>query len=682
MITTPKPIVYRKLKRTWMQHDHGYFEESKLGKTYDIKLLKRLYPFTRPYRLLLFGSIGLVILITGLDLALPYFTKVAIDHYIVPATDMVAADRAAENKIKERVIRVDLADPQMQALADTYPEFFNIEGDTALIPFNKLSAMKKSDLAVLRKKDIIGITVISTLFVALVVINFILSFVQKMIMEYTGLMIMHDLRMKLFVHIQHLAIAFFTRNPVARLVTRTTNDIQNMHELFTSVISMIFKDLFLLGGIATVMLIINWKLALVSFIVLPVVLYASVNFSRRARDIFRDLRVKVAQINTRFSETIGGIRVIQLFRQEMNNHRNFKKLNHANYLAGMKQIHVLAVFMPLIELLAIVAVALVIFYGGGRVLNGTLTLGALVAFISYIRMFFRPIRDLAEKYNVLQNAMASAERIFLILDSREVLTQPALQNAQASTTLQRIEKIRFENVHFGYIEGENILREITFSINAGETVAVVGPTGAGKTSLINLIPRFYDPTSGRVLINGLDLKNLNTSSFHSKIALVMQDPFLFSGTIRQNIFQGSQDPTAAQEQFIIGAANCRPLVERLPQGLDTVLSEGGASISSGERQLISIARAFARNPELILFDEATSYIDSSTELAIQQAVETLMKNRTSLVVAHRLSTVRNAHRIIVLNRGRIIETGDHAKLMKRKGFYYKLQQLQNARGLE
>ena len=664
-----------------MQHDHGYFEESKLGKTYDIKLLKRLYPFTRPYRLLLFGSIGLVLLITGLDLALPYFTKVAIDHYIVPATDMVAAGRTSEKKIKERVIRVDLTDPQIRALVDTYREFFNIEGDTALIPYKKLSVMKKSDLAVLRKKDIMGITVISTLFVALVVINFILSFIQKMIMEYTGLMIMHDLRMKLFVHIQHLATAFFTRNPVARLVTRTTNDIQNMHELFTSVISMIFKDLFLLCGIAAVMLIINWKLALVSFIVLPLVVYASVNFSRRARDIFRDLRVKVAQINTRFSETIGGIRVIQLFRQEMNNHRNFKELNHSNYLAGMKQIHVLAVFMPLIELLAIVAVALVIFYGGGRVLSGTLTLGALVAFISYIRMFFRPIRDLAEKYNVLQNAMASAERIFLILDSREVLTQPALQNAQASTTLQRIEEIRFENVHFGYIEGENILREITFSINAGETVAVVGPTGAGKTSLINLIPRFYDPTSGRVLINGLDLKNLNASSFHSKIALVMQDPFLFSGTIRQNIFQSSQDPTAAQEQFIIDAANCRSLVERLPQGLDTVLSEGGASISSGERQLISIARAFARNPQLILFDEATSYIDSSTELAIQQAVETLMKNRTSLVVAHRLSTVRNAHRIIVLNRGRIIETGDHGKLMKRKGFYYKLQQLQNGPGL-
>jgi ATP-binding cassette subfamily B protein len=664
-----------------MQHDHGYFEESKLGKAYDIELLKRLYPFTRPYRLLLFGSIGLVLLITGLDLALPYVTKIAIDRYIVPTSDVVAEDEAAENKTKERVIRVDLADPQQRALVDTYREFFKIEGHKALISYNKLALIKKSDLAVLRKKDIAGITAISALFVVLVIVNFTLSFIQKMIMEYTGLMIMHDLRMKLFVHIQNLAIAFFTRNPVGRLVTRTTNDIQNMHELFTSVISMIFKDLFLLWGIAVVMLVINWKLALVSFIVLPLVLYASIKFSRLARDIFRELRVKVAQINTRFSETIGGIRVVQLFRQEMNNYRSFKELNHANYQAGMKQIHVLAIFMPLIELLAVVAVALVIFYGGGRVLSGTLTLGALVAFISYIRMFFRPIRDLAEKYNVLQNAMASAERIFLILDSREALPRAAAQKPAGAPSLQRIAEIRFENVYFGYVDGENILRNITFSISAGETVAVVGPTGAGKTSLINLIPRFYDPTSGRVLINGLELKDLNTASFRSKIALVMQDPFLFSGSIRQNIFQGNQDPSAAQEQFIIDASNCRALVDRLPQGLDTVLSEGAASLSSGERQLISIARAFARNPQLILFDEATSYIDSATELAIQQAVETLMQKRTSLVVAHRLSTVRNAHRIIVLNRGRIIETGDHVGLMTQKGFYYRLHQLQNGREL-
>jgi ATP-binding cassette, subfamily B, multidrug efflux pump len=660
-----------------MQHDHGYFEESKLGKTYDVELLKRLYPFARPYRLLFFGSIGLVLLITMLDLALPYITKIAIDRYIVPTTIAAPAGNGSEATIKERVIRVHLSEPRERSVVDKYREFFKIEGNTALISYSRLSDIEKSDLAVLRQNDIEGITVISAVFIALVLLNFILSFVQKMIMEYTGLMIMHDLRVKLFVHIQNLALAFFTRNPVGRLVTRTTNDIQNMHELFTSVISMIFKDLFLLGGIAVVMLVINWKLALVSFIVLPLVLYASINFSRRAREIFRDLRVKVAQINTRFSETIGGIRVVQLFQQEMNNYRNFKELNHANYLAGMKQIHVLAVFMPLIEILAVVAVALVIFYGGGRVLTGSLSLGALVAFISYIRMFFRPIRDLAEKYNILQNAMASAERIYLILDSREMLARPAAQSDRGESGLHRIEVIRFDNVNFGYIAGENVLRNITFSINVGETVAVVGPTGAGKTSLINLIPRFYDPASGQVLINGHDLTDLKASSFRSKLALVMQDPFLFSGTIRQNIFQSGREPTASQEQFIIDASNCRPLIDRLPQGLDTILSEGGASISSGERQLISIARAFARNPQLILFDEATSYIDSSTELAIQQAMETLMKNRTSLIVAHRLSTVRNAHRIIVLNHGRIIETGNHVELMRQKGLYYKLHQLQN-----
>ena len=665
-----------------MQHDHGYFEESKLGKTYDVKLLKRLYPFTRPYRLKLFGSIALVLLITCLDLALPYITKIAIDRYIVPMITVAAAGKDIDTATRERVIRVDLSDPQQRTLVETNKELFTIEGNTAQISYSKLPGMKKTDLSVLRKHDVKGLTVISAVFIALVITNFVLSFGQKMIMEYTGLMIMHDLRMKLFGHIQNLSIAFFTRNPVGRLVTRTTNDIQNMHELFTSVISMIFKDLFLLFGIAVVMLVINWKLALVSFIVLPAVLYASINFSKRARDIFRELRVKVAQINTRFSETIGGIRVVQLFQQELNNYRNFKELNHANYLAGMKQIHVLAVFMPLIEVLAVVAVALVIFYGGGQVLAGSVSLGALVAFISYIRMFFRPIRDLAEKYNILQNAMASAERIFLILDSREVLARPALKGTGGVKSLQRIKQICFDDVCFSYVDGEKILQNISFSINAGETVAVVGPTGAGKTSLINLIPRFYDPASGQVLINGLNLRDLDASSFLSQLALVMQDPFLFSGTIRQNIFQGVQPPTPSQEQFIIEASNCHPLIDRLPHGLGTVLSEGGSSISSGERQLISIARAFARNPQLILFDEATSYIDSSTELAIQQAVETLMKNRTSLVVAHRLSTIRNAHRIIVLNRGRIIETGNHVELMQRKGFYYKLQQLQNARAVE
>jgi ATP-binding cassette subfamily B multidrug efflux pump len=662
-----------------MQSDYGYSEEKKLGKPYDMKLLKRLYPFTRPYRLLLFGSIGLVLLITVLDLALPYITKVAIDRYIVP---QIEQQHALTNKSgdgsRNRVILVDLSNSSHQALVNKYSTLFKIEGQTARIAYSDLSQLDKPDLSILRHNDIAGLGVLTAVFVTLVLFNFILSFVQKMIMEYTGHMLMHDLRMKLFVHIQNLAIAFFTRNPVGRLVTRVTNDIQNMHELFTSVISMIFKDLFLLCGIAVVMLVLNWKLALISFAVLPLVVYASLIFSRRARDIFRELRIKVAEINTRFSETIGGIRVIQLFRQEISNYRRFNKLNHENYLAGMKQIHVLAIFMPLIEVLGVVAVALVIFYGGGSVLSSTLSLGALVAFIAYIRMFFRPIRDLAEKYNILQNAMASAERIFLIMDSRDSLPTAATQMGQSSTDLQNIEQIRFEKVSFSYIAGETILQDVTFSMQAGETVAVVGPTGAGKTSLINLLPRFYDPSSGRVLLNNLDISKLDPAWFRSKIALVMQDPFLFSGTIRENIFQEEQVPDKDQQRFVIEASNCQTLIDRLPQGLDTILSEGGASISSGERQLISIARAFARNPQLILFDEATSYIDSPTELRIQQALEKLMKNRAALVVAHRLSTVRNADRIIVLNRGRIIETGTHAVLMAQKGFYYKLHQLQTA----
>ncbi|MBW2427699.1 MAG: ABC transporter ATP-binding protein [Deltaproteobacteria bacterium] len=662
-----------------MQPDYGYFEEKKLGKPYDVRLLKRLYPFTRPYRLLLFGSIGLVLLMTVLDLALPYVTKVAIDRYIVPLMDQLpAAKNSAAESSPARILQVDLTDPQQQALVDKYRALFTIEGSTALIPYSALSRIDKSDLAVLRRHNLVGLGFLAAVFVALVLINFIFSFAQKMIMEYTGHMIMHDLRMRLFVHIQDLALSFFTRNPVGRLVTRVTNDVQNMHELFTSVISMVFKDLFLLLGIAVVMLALNWKLALISFVVLPFVVYASINFSRRARDIFRELRIKVAEINTRFSETIGGIRVIQLFGQEINNYRKFSELNHENYLAGMRQIHVLAVFMPLIEILGVVAVALVIFYGGGAVLGGTLSLGVLVAFISYIRMFFRPIRDLSEKYNILQNAMASAERIFLILDSRDNLPRPAPRSVHGPSDLQRIEIIQFENVSFSYIAGETVLNDITFTINAGETFAVVGPTGAGKTSLINLLPRFYDPSSGRVLINKRDISSLDPFSFRSKIALVMQDPFLFSGTIRENIFQGNHVADGNQQKMIIAAANCKPLIDRLPQGLDTVLTEGGSSISSGERQLISIARALARDPQLILFDEATSYIDSPTELRIQQALEKLMKNRTALVVAHRLSTVRNADRIIVLNRGRIVETGTHAELMGQKGFYFKLHQLQNA----
>ena len=486
-----------------MHPDYGYFEESQLGKPYDVKLLKRLYPFIRPYKLMILWSIVLVLGITALDLALPYVTKVAIDRYIVPQTRDRVAEGLQTAETGNRNLKVDLKNPRHRKIVEKYGELFKIEGQTALISFNAMKRLEISDLRILRQNDVAGLGRMAAIFLAVVLLNFILNFSQKMIMEYCGHMIMHDMRMRLFNHVQNLAIEFFTRNPVGRLVTRVTNDVQNMHELFTSVISLVFKDFFLLVGIAAVMLVLNWKIALVSFTVLPIVVYASVKFSVKARDIFRILRIKIAEINTRFAETIEGIGVIQLMRQESENYKKFHKLNHENYLAGMRQIHVLAVFMPIIELLGVIAVALVIFYGGSRVLNGALSLGTLVAFISYIRMFFRPIRDLAEKYNILQNAMASAERILLILDTKNTL--PQAKPLTGAPNLDGIHEIRIEDVSFSYIADEKILKNLSFRIKAGETVAVVGPTGAGKTSLINLIPRFYDPTSGRILINDIDI---------------------------------------------------------------------------------------------------------------------------------------------------------------------------------
>lgn len=670
-----------------MRYDKGYFEEQQLGKSYDLKLLKRLSPYAKPYRWLVTASILLVILITVLDLAIPYLTKIAIDQYIVPKSEPIRILKKAKAQSSSRYLKVDLSQPEIASIVHNHPHLFEQGTQTATISYNDLSKLNRQELSVLRRTDIVGIGKISLVFLLIILLNFGLNFVQKIIMEYTGHMMMNDLRLKLFDHIQHLAISFFTRNPVGRLVTRLTNDIQNMHELFTSVISLVFKDFLLLVGIAVVLLIMNWKMALISFLILPFVLYTSLRFSGHVRDVFRVLRIKIAEINTKFSESIDGMKVIQSFGKEDVAFKAFARLNHENYLAGMRQIHVLAIFMPLIEVFGVVTVAVLIFYGGQSVLADSISLGVLVAFISYMRMFFRPIRDLAEKYNILQNAMASAERLFLILDTDDgIETGPTRQQPHKTglqqQSLSKITNLVFKDVSFAYMPSEPVLKNISLQVHTGETLAVVGPTGSGKTSFINLITRFYDPDSGGIFINGCDIRSLPVSELRSRMALVTQDPFLFTDTIMANIWWRNTGLTDKEIKRVLAASNCSAFIERLPKGIHHVLESGGASISSGERQLISIARAFAKNPELILLDEATSYVDSQTEKAIQDALATLMKGRTAVVVAHRLSTIRHADRIVVMVKGRIIETGTHAALMQAQGFYFQLNHLQTCIGLD
>ncbi len=664
-----------------MPHDFGYTEEETPHAAYDLAMLRRLFPYSKPYTRYIVVSIFLVLLLTLMDLALPYITKIAIDRYIVPAGQPVSssdttADLSDGNPHQARFYKVDMSQPAYAQIVKQHPTLFIRKSNDTLIPYESLSRLPEKDRRLLRERDITGIGLVTLVFLILVMAEFGINFLQKIIMEFTGHRIMHDLRVALFCHIQSLSISFFSKNPVARLVTRTTNDIQNMHELFTSIIAFLFKDIFLLVGISIVLFSINWRLTLVSFLVLPIVWHTALHFSAQARDIFRILRIKVAEINTRFSETISGMKVIQLYRQEKENFSHFKTLNHENYMAGMQQIRLLAVFMPLIELLGLLAVASVIFYGGTRVLALQISLGSLVAFISYIRMFFHPIRDISEKYNVLQNAMSSAERIFLILDSQDKLDDSAIsergnENMKAAS-IGPLSQLAFEDVSFSYVPQEPILKEISFALSAGETLGIVGPTGAGKTTIINLINRFYDPIRGKITLNGHDLRQLAPDAYLSKMALVMQDPFLFSGTIENNILTGSAPDAKARIEEILIASNCKDFVSRTPKGLQTELNEAGGSLSSGERQLISIARAFARNPELIIMDEATSYIDSQTEQQIQEALFNLIENRTAIVIAHRLATVRRLDRILVIRNGRIAESGSHSDLMEKKGLYYKM----------
>lgn len=695
--------------------DYGYMEDDRKP-GYDWRLIRRAGRYARPYALVLVITCLLILTATAADLALPYITKMAVDRYIVVAARQVDAGRAdtpalealveknmeyftatgQKNAYYLKPSRSEKMDPRdlkrlenagvvrqkgfyivddpaaHQDLIDKYRTSFRVYPQVAAIATKDLDAWPKSDLARLRRGDLTGLARLALIAALILVTGYVLTVAQVVVLEFVGQRMTHALRQDLAAHVFHQSLSFHDQNPTARLVARITNDIQNISEMIKTVAVTFFKDIFILVGILGLLFYIDLRLALITTIVVPLILGVTMIFRRKARDVFRELRHKVSEINAVFGETISGLRVVQAFVRERENMRRFEKLNHENYLAGLRQIKVFAVFMPLIDLFAAASLGVIIWYGGLGVITGTMTLGVVVAFIGYVRKFFQPIRELAEKFNILQSAMASLERIFNLMDHHQELPEP-----DQPLKIARPEgPVRFDSVTFGYNPGEPVLKDVSFEVRPGRTLAIVGPTGSGKTSIINLLLRFYDPQLGRVLVGGDDVQRLASSDHRRRIGLVMQDVFMFDGTVRENIALDRHDITGDRIRRAAEAVGADEFIQKLPQKYDQPLGEGGASLSVGQRQLLALARVLVQDPPILILDEATSFVDSETEAQIEKAVSTTMAGRTTIVIAHRLSTIRHADQILVLYQGRAVESGSHRELMEQQGLYARLTQIQ------
>ena len=594
--------------------NYGYSEEGTSGSVRDLTLWKRILTYSGRYKGALALAIMLAVAVSISTLIMPQLMQRGIDDYI-------------------------------------------------------LATGQASDLRVQ------GLGRIVLQYSVLVVLIFICTFAQMVLLEWVGQSVMHRMRQDLFIHLTGLDLRFFHSQPAGRLVTRLTNDIQNMHEMFTSVMVVLFNEALKLAGIFIFLFWMNARLAMAMFIFAPIALGATWLFSRLARDRFRDIRIQLAKINAFLAENLGGISVIQAFGAQLRSSALFHSLNEEYLRRTFSQIKVFGIFMPFTEMLGSVAIAVIVWYGGGEALRGSLTIGELAAFITYMRLFFQPLRELSQNYSIVQSAMASAERIFETLDTRPEILPHVREGVmpRAATTGAGVSgcEIQFKDVDFGYNPDELVLRGVNLTISPGETVALVGATGAGKTSMISLLSRFYDPLAGAVLVCGQDIRTMALKDLRSRIGLVMQDIFIMPDTVLANIIL-DQPHDEARLEVILGQTGLHRFIERLPQGLQTRIGEGALSLSLGEKQLLSFVRALYRDPEILILDEATASIDSESENLLEQAISAGFANRTSVVIAHRLSTIRRADRIVVMDQGRIVEIGRHDELLARDSRYREL----------
>ena len=597
-------------------------EEEVLGKAYDARLMRRLLAYLRPYRRVVFFALIATFFYGLLQAVPPYLLKVEIDRYLDPSK---------QHQIPQFLARFLRSDPRVGILQIAF-----------------------------------------AIFLPTVLLTFVLQFAQTFAMQLVGQQVMYDLRKQIFGHLQRLQMSFFDRNPVGRLVTRVTTDVDVLNDLFASGVVAVFGDFFTLLSIMVIMLKLDWRLALLTFAVLPLIVLVTVAFRKAVRESYRRIRLAIARINSYLQEHITGMPVLQLFNREERSYEEFEEINRAHMKAYKDSILAYGLFYPAVEFLGVLAIVVILYKGGGLYWGGTVTIGTLIAFIQYSQRFFRPIQDLSDKYNILQAAMASSERIFKLLDTPVRIADPPeprrLENPQG--------RVEFRKVGFAYRDDQRVLEDVSFSIEPGETVAVVGHTGAGKTTLTNLLLRFYDVQEGAVCFDGIDVRELSLRDLRKNFAIVLQDPYLFSGTIAGNIRLGTPGISDQQVRDAVRRVKMLDFIESFPRGFDAPVKERGATLSSGQKQLLSFARALAHDPKILILDEATSSVDPETEHLIREGLRQLLEGRTSLVIAHRLSTIQNASKIVVMHKGRVREVGTHQELLNKQGIYFKLYQLQ------